>query len=49
LQNILIATVPETKPDADAPAEDQEEAIGMSMGQVRGKFVVTPNWDEILH
>jgi DNA-directed RNA polymerase III subunit RPC4 len=48
LQNILIATVPEKKPGEEVPVEEQEPAIGMSMGQVRGKFVVTPNWDEIL-
>jgi DNA-directed RNA polymerase III subunit RPC4 len=48
LQNILIATVPDKKPGEEVPGQDQEPAIGMSMGQVRGKFVVTPNWDEIL-
>ncbi|SMR46555.1 unnamed protein product [Zymoseptoria tritici ST99CH_1E4] len=60
LQNVLIATVPETKPEVvkeekdkdKAKAKEGEEplepAVGMGMGQVRGKFVMTPNWDEIL-
>ena len=49
LQNILVAKVPETKPGAEVSAEEPPpEAIGMGMGQVRGKFVITPNWDEIL-
>jgi DNA-directed RNA polymerase III subunit RPC4 len=28
--------------------EQMDPAVGMGMGQVRGKFVVTPDWDEIL-
>jgi DNA-directed RNA polymerase III subunit RPC4 len=57
LQNVLIATVPEVKPpvdDKDKKEKDKkneepaEVAVGMGMGQVRGKFVVTPDWDEIL-
>lgn len=50
LQNIMIAKMPEKKPlDDDAAAsDDQEPAVGMGMGQIRSKFVVTPDWDEIL-
>ncbi|KAF7195716.1 DNA-directed RNA polymerase III subunit RPC4 [Pseudocercospora fuligena] len=49
LQNVLIASVPDVKPKEGEPApEDQEPAVGMGMGQIRGKFVFTPNWDEIL-
>lgn len=50
LQSVLIAKVPETKPKENdkAPAADVDDAVGMGMGVVRGKFVLTPNWDEIL-
>lgn len=50
LQNIMIAKMPEKKPvdDAAAASDDQEPAVGMGMGQIRSKFVVTPDWDEIL-
>ncbi|EME86185.1 uncharacterized protein MYCFIDRAFT_82113 [Pseudocercospora fijiensis CIRAD86] len=49
LQNVLIASVPDGKPKEGEPApEDQEPAVGMGMGQIRGKFVFTPNWTEIL-
>lgn len=54
LQNIMIAKLPEKKPqdqggDATAAAqEEQESVVGLGMGTVRGKFVLTPNWDEIL-
>lgn len=49
LQNVLIATVPETKPkEGDKPPDQQEDGIGMGMGIIRAKFVLTPDWDEIL-
>lgn len=48
LQSILIAKVPESKPDEEQPKDLEQEAVGIGLGQVRGKFVLTPNWDEIL-
>lgn len=49
LQNVLIAKVPETKPkEGDKPLDQQEDAVGMGMGIIRAKFVLTPDWDEIL-
>lgn len=50
LETILLARMPETKPkdEAAAASEDQEPALGMDMGQIRGKFVITPDWEEIL-
>lgn len=50
LQNIMIAKMPEKKPmdDDQAASQDQESAVGMGMGQIRSKFVVMPDWDEIL-
>ncbi|KAF2216231.1 hypothetical protein CERZMDRAFT_109180 [Cercospora zeae-maydis SCOH1-5] len=49
LQNVLVAKVPETKPkEGDQPPEDVEDASAMGMGLIRAKFVLTPDWDEIL-
>jgi DNA-directed RNA polymerase III subunit RPC4 len=49
LQNVIIANLPETKPkEGEKPPEEQDSAVAMGMGQIRGKFVLTPNWDEIL-
>jgi DNA-directed RNA polymerase III subunit RPC4 len=52
LQNILVAKLPpvpaKAEEGATAEPEVEEAALGMGMGQVRGKFVITPNWDEIL-
>ena len=49
LQNVLIAKVPETKPkEGEKPPDQQEDAVAMGMGIVRAKFVVTPDWGEIL-
>ncbi|PPJ57212.1 hypothetical protein CBER1_02818 [Cercospora berteroae] len=50
LQNVLIAKVPETKPkEGEQPPEDVEDANAMGMGLIRAKFVLTPDWNEILN
>jgi len=54
LQDILVVDLPERKPDAGANESetvDEGEMLGgtaMSMGQVKGKFIVTPDWEKIL-
>lgn len=60
LQNVMIGELPDVKPPAPAKdAKDKDappvpvdtsnmSARGLGMGQIRGKFVVTPDWDEIL-
>lgn len=46
LQDVLVTTLPDAKTDDD----DEEMPPGMatSMGPVNSKFVVTPDWEEIL-
>nr|POF14147.1 dna-directed rna polymerase iii subunit rpc4 [Quercus suber] len=46
LQDILVVDMPDIK-EEDQTAEP-EPGIGMSMGQVRGKFVVTPDWEGLV-
>lgn len=48
LQDIFVARVPERKEVDDDGGGEREEGVAMSMGQVKGKFIVTPDWDEIL-
>lgn len=49
LQDILVAKVPAQRDEDTAMGGSAaEEGVAMSMGQVKGKFVVTPDWDEIL-
>ncbi|EME48015.1 hypothetical protein DOTSEDRAFT_69821 [Dothistroma septosporum NZE10] len=52
LQNVMIGELPDVKPPRDAkdPPVDTRNlsARGLGMGQIRGKFVVTPDWVEIL-
>ncbi|KAH9828156.1 RNA polymerase III RPC4 [Teratosphaeria destructans] len=45
LQDVLVAALPDQKGATD---EDQLPGVAMSMGQVKGKFVVTPDWEKIL-
>nr|POF27592.1 dna-directed rna polymerase iii subunit rpc4 [Quercus suber] len=46
LQDIMVVDMPDTK--EEGVSAEPEPGVGMSMGQVRGKFVVTPDWDKIL-
>lgn len=49
LQDIIVANMPdEKKSEVDGVATEKGSGVAMSMGQVKGKFVVTPDWDEIL-
>ncbi|KXL45432.1 hypothetical protein M433DRAFT_3875 [Acidomyces richmondensis BFW] len=54
LQDILVIDLPERKPDASGNGNetvDEHKNLGgtaMSMGQVKGKFVVTPDWEKML-
>lgn len=51
LQNVMIGELPDVKPrgENDPPVDTRDlSARGLGMGQIRGKFVVTPDWEEIL-
>ena len=44
LQDVLVATLPDQKEGVDPTEAGQ----AVNMGQVKGKFVVTPDWEELL-
>ncbi|KAI7344072.1 hypothetical protein D0862_14946 [Hortaea werneckii] len=53
LQDVVIASLPEHKGDVNGEGNggggvNEETGVAMAMGQVKGKFVVTPDWGEIL-
>jgi DNA-directed RNA polymerase III subunit RPC4 len=48
LQDIMVATLPDQKEEAKGEASEQGTGVAMSMGQVKGKFVVTPDWERLL-
>ena len=50
LQDVVVARVPDEDKDGDGMEVDGEgsRGVAMSMGQVKGKFVVTPDWGSIL-
>ncbi|QIW94982.1 hypothetical protein AMS68_000500 [Peltaster fructicola] len=47
LQDVLVLDSRDTKPGAAKETEDDVAGMAMSMGQVKGKFVVVPEWDKI--
>lgn len=47
LQDVLVLDTKDAKPTIAADAEDDIAGMAMSMGQVKGKFVVVPEWDKI--
>ena len=50
LQDVLVASLPEHKVAANGGdgGGEVESGVAMAMGQVKGKFIVTPDWEEIL-
>ncbi|RMY34227.1 hypothetical protein D0865_14236 [Hortaea werneckii] len=53
LQDVVIASLPEHKGEVNGEGNggggvNEETGVAMAMGQVKGKFVVTPDWGEIL-
>jgi len=48
LQSAVLTKMAEEKEDGGMRHKDEFGGEAMSFGQVRGKFVVTPDWEEIL-
>ena len=54
LQDVVLARMPQQQqppppPELDRPEVKREaEGVAMAMGQIRGKFVVTPDWSDII-
>ena len=48
LQDVLVATLPDQKDDTKDGTAVAEVGQAVSMGQVKGKFVLTPDWEELL-
>ncbi|OTA23943.1 hypothetical protein BTJ68_12466 [Hortaea werneckii EXF-2000] len=53
LQDVVIASLPEHKGEVNGEGNggggvNEETGVAMAMGQVKGKFVVTPDWGELL-
>lgn len=52
LQDVMVIETPEVKKEdgggMDVDGEEKKQGKAMGMGQVKGKFVVTPDWGEIM-
>ena len=47
LQDVVLARMPSQQQQPGGHTQD-EEGVAMAMGQIRGKFVVTPDWSDII-
>jgi DNA-directed RNA polymerase III subunit RPC4 len=46
--SVLVKTNPELKDGVPVPSSNGFQGEAFAFGQVRGKFVVTPDWDEVM-
>ena len=47
LQDVVLARLPQQQPDGHELSREGN-GVAMAMGQIRGKFVVTPDWSDIV-
>jgi DNA-directed RNA polymerase III subunit RPC4 len=48
LQTVVAATLPDMKKDDGSPSRSEEAGQAINLGHVKEKFVVTPDWEELL-